>query len=254
MRSTSVQTDTVQIITVQTGKRSYDLEVATVDLYRDIHKGIRAELFAITSTAGSLDPTDHGARLGLADHAASVAHVLAFHAEREDAVIEPVLVQQLPDLAERILADHHSLETRFASLVELAVDAAAIETTVDAQRRLGHLLYLELSDFTSAYLVHQLVEERDVMPALEGAVGIEAVADLQAAIVSSIPPEELARSLAFMFPAMNADDRGELLGNLQASAPAEVFARIASLTRSVLDPVELAATVTRVPQLANPEA
>ena len=52
-----------------------------------------------------------------------------------------------------------------------AADAGAAD-----QRRLGHLLYLELSAFTSAYLAHQVVEERVVMPALEQALGFEAVA------------------------------------------------------------------------------
>ncbi len=52
-------------------------------------------------------------------------------------------------------------------------------------------------------------------------------------------------SLAFMLP-MNADDRGELLGHIKASTPPDGFARIASLTRSVLDPVEFAATAALV--------
>ena len=29
------------------------------DLYRDVHKGIRSELFAITSAAGSVSPSDN---------------------------------------------------------------------------------------------------------------------------------------------------------------------------------------------------
>ena len=47
-------------------------DLAAVDLYRDIHKGIRAELFAITSTAGSIDPADEFDRAALADHVAAV--------------------------------------------------------------------------------------------------------------------------------------------------------------------------------------
>ncbi len=46
---------------------------ATVDLYRDIHKGIRAELFAITTAAGSVDPSRaRSSRAALADHVESV--------------------------------------------------------------------------------------------------------------------------------------------------------------------------------------
>ena len=88
----------------------YDLEVVTFDLYRDIHKGIRAELFAVTSTAGNLDPTDRCGRLALADHVSSVGRVLASHADHEDTVIDPVLITHLPDLAERISSELHALE------------------------------------------------------------------------------------------------------------------------------------------------
>jgi Hemerythrin HHE cation binding domain len=223
----------------------YDLEVVTFDLYRDIHKGIRAELFAVTSAAGSLDPTDRCGRVALADHITSVGRVLASHAEHEDAVIDPVLADHLPVLAEQITRDHHELEARYDWIVELAGDAAGAGAAPD-QRRLGHLLYLGLSEFTGAYLTHQLVEERDVMPALERAVGVEAVVGMHMAIISSIPPAEMAASLAFMLPAMNADDRAELLGGMRAAAPADAFAGVVSLARSVLDPVEFAATAERV--------
>lgn len=225
--------------------RTYDFDLVTFDLYRDIHKGIRAELFAVTSTAGSVDPTDRCGRAALADHVAAVSRVLESHAAHEDAAIDPVLVEHLPELAERISHDHHVLEARFAWLVELAADAAGASMPTD-QRRLGHLLHLELSGFTSSYLAHQLVEERLVMPALERVVGVDAVVGIHTAILSSIPPEEMAASLAFMLPAMNADDRAELLGGVRASAPAEAFAGMVSLARSVLDPVEFAATTRRI--------
>jgi hypothetical protein len=84
------------------------------------------------------------------------------------------------------------------------------------------------------------------MPALERAVGTEAVIAMNEAIVSGIPPDEMARSLAFMLPAMNVDDRAELLGGMQAGAPPEVFAGVWSLTGSVLAPADRAAVATRL--------
>jgi hypothetical protein len=143
-----------------------------LDLYRDIHKGIRAELFALVSTAGSIDPTSPADRAALAAHVHDVLEVLESHAHHEDAAIDPALQIHLPDLAEQINSDHVALEARFAAIVDVADVAAA---TVVRQRDVLHHLYIELSGFTSAYLAHQLVEERVVMPALERAVGVEAV-------------------------------------------------------------------------------
>jgi hypothetical protein len=203
----------------------------TEDLYRDIHKAIRVELFAITSQAGRLDPADHADCEALASHFDDVVWLLESHAAHEDAEIGPVLELHLPDLAERIEVDHRRIDGRLDRIHDLVV--TAVEAS-GARRDSTHRLYLELASFTSDYLEHQDVEERVVMPALEDAVGVEATVAIHHAIVSSIPPDQMARSLALMLPAMNVDDRTELLGGMQAGAPAEVFAGVWSLAGSVL--------------------
>jgi hypothetical protein len=237
-------TITAPSTTATNGERRYDFDLVTFDLYRDIHKGIRSELFALTTTAGNVDPADGCGRAALAAHVASVKDVLELHAEHEDAQIDPLLNEHAPSLAERITSDHEVLEARFSWINDLADDFASAGA-VD-QRRLGHLLYLELSTFTSSYLEHQAVEERVVMPALERAVGLEAVIGVHQAIVGSIPPQQMAQSLAFMLPAMNVDDRTEMLGGMRMAAPPEAFAAVVDLTSSVLPPADFAALVARL--------
>jgi hypothetical protein len=219
-------------------------ELVAFDLYRDIHKGIRAELFALTSTAGSLDPADACGRADLTAHIASVGGVLTLHAEHEDDVIEPALREHAAFVAERISTDHVLLEATFDRIGDIAQSFATAPQC--ALRRLGHQLYLELTGFTSSYLAHQLIEERVVMPTLERAVGVDAVIGMHMAIVGSIPPEQMGQSLAFMLPAMNVDDRTELLGGMRMSAPAEAFAGVVSLARSVLLPADFAALAARL--------
>ena len=237
-------TMTATVIGTPETTSSTEFRLAAVDLYRDIHKGIRAELFAITSTAGSIDPADRGDRAALADHIASMRQVLESHAHHEDAVIEPVLVEHAPALSEQVEADHAHLELRFARLAELAASVADVRAT-DC-RRDGHLLYLELASFTSAYLVHQDLEERVIMGELERAIGPDGCAALHGAIVGSIPPPEMARCLAFMLPAMNADDRADMLGGIRMAAPPEAFAGVVDLARSVLSPRDANALVLRL--------
>lgn len=213
------------------------LATAAVDLYRDIHKGIRAELFAITTTAGSLDPDDRGDRAALAAHVESMRGVLVQHAEHEDEFVEPLLETHLPGMAERVSAEHVDLDARFGAVADLA--GGLTVATSDA-RRVAHVLYLELSAFTSRYLHHQHVEEVEIMPALDRIVGAPGCGAVHAAIVGSIPPDELARSLAFMLPAMNPYDRTEMLGGIRLAAPAEAFDAIVGLARSVLEPRDFA--------------
>ena len=144
--------------------------------------------------------------------------MLEGHAEHEDKAIQPALEANLPDLAARIEADHELVSAREIGLMALA-DSSVESPQVFALRAV-HRLYLELADFTGVYLAHQDVEERLVLPALERAIGPEAVEDIHRAIVSSIPPDQMARSLAVMLPAMNIDDRADMLGGMRAGAPA----------------------------------
>jgi hypothetical protein len=235
---------TLNITSLPVDVQDDEFRLAAVDLYRDIHKGIRAELFAITSTAGSIDPASELDRVALADHVTSVAAVLEMHAHHEDAFLDPVLEVHFPDLAEQITSDHERLEAVVARITDLA------DSTVTApgpdQRRLAHLLYLDLARFTSQYLAHQDLEERVVMPQLERAIGVEQCGGLHGAIVGSIPPDDLARSLAFMLPAMNVEDRMEMLGGIRMAAPPEAFDAIVGLARSVLQPADFAALATRL--------
>jgi hypothetical protein len=210
-----------------------DFRLVPVDLYRDIHKGLRAELFAMTESAGNADASCERDRAAVTDHVVSMAALLESHAHHEDLAIDPVLETHLPPLAELIAADHVAFESRFASIADLAGEFAQASPDRGA-RRLGQLLYLDLAGFVGDYLRHLDVEERVVMPAIEEAIGFDGVLDVHGAIVGSIPPDEMARSLAFMLPAMNADDRFEMLAGMRMGAPAEVFAGVVDLAQSVL--------------------
>ena len=220
------------------------LGTVTLDLYRDIHKAIRSELFSVTVAAGQTDPSDLLARTDLARHVATVMDLLEQHAEHEDGAIQVHIERELPDLAERIEADHAAFEATGRRCIDLSV--AALEAPGGQERQLLHHLYVDLAAFTSAYLAHQDLEERVIMPALETAIGLEAVIGVHQQIIGSIPPDEMARSLALMLPAMNVDDRTELLGGMRATAPAEVFEGVWGLVRSVLCPDAVAVLTTRL--------
>jgi hypothetical protein len=220
------------------------LAAVTLDLYRDIHKAIRVELFAVTSSAGRVDPSQGIARASLASHVNDLVQLLVTHAEHEDAAIQPALERHLPELAERVEVDHLTLEARMDDLSAMAQEAAALAVPDPASQI--HRLYLALAAFTSDYLEHQDIEERVIMPSLEVALGIDEVVAIHQAILASIPPDEMGRSLSLMIPAMNIDNRAELLGGMRAGAPAEVFQGVWGLVGSVLEPTDFRALADRL--------
>jgi hypothetical protein len=240
----SLQVPSTDDMTLTGRPKPKEFGLVALDLYRDIHKGIRSELFAVCAEAGRLDPSDVTGRLALASQVRGVVDLLGGHASHEDTHVQPAIEAHLPDLAELIERDHQILEDRMDLLIEMA-DGAADAPRNERRARLHHL-YLELCSFSSAYLQHQDVEERVVMPALEVAIGVPAVVDIHAAIVGSIPPDQMSGSLALMLPVMNIDDRGELLSGMRDGAPAEVFAGVWSLTGSVLTAADLSALASRL--------
>ena len=172
------------------------------------------------------------------------SHLLVLHAEHEDDFVQPLLEVHAPFYAEVIASDHPRLEAR---MVEIQARAERATTAPAAEQRgRVHHVYRDLASFTGSYLEHQDFEERQVMPALARSMGVEEIIAIDQAIVASIPPDEMATSLGFMLPAMNIEDRAELLGGMQAGRAAEVFAGVWALTGSVLTPADYAALGARL--------
>ena len=214
------------------------------DLYRDIHKAIRVTLFDVTAEAGRLDPGDRAARVAHASRVRDLVRMLVAHAEHEDRHVQDAIERALPARAADIVRDHVALEARLDTLVALA--DLAHDPGRDDDRAAVHDLYAELAAFTSAYLAHQDVEDRVVMPALWDALGFEGVLAIHERIVTNIAPDDMAWFLAKMIPAGNVEDRTELLAGIRASAPPEAFAGVCALAGQVLSPADHAELLRRL--------
>jgi hypothetical protein len=210
------------------------LDAVSVDMYRDIHKGIRNGLFSVTFEAGQVDPLDHAAVRRVADRWTDLVSVLVAHAEHEDDFVQPVIERFTPAYAEEIAEAHVELEAQMAEL-EVLADRAA-EACAGQARLLTHRLYLGLASFTAAYLQHQEFEEFEVMVMLSQHVPAEELRAIDNAIVASIPPDMMAKSAALMLPAMNVVDQTEMFEGARAGVPPEVFAGMLALTESILGP------------------
>ena len=219
-------------------------EFVPFDLYRDVHKAIRVGLFDVTAAAGRVDPDDEAARVELAARVRDLVDFLVFHATHEDGHLDGPIARILPEEAAGINADHASLEAEMANLVALGdrvFDGPTATARADA-----HELYLALARFTSRYLAHQDVEERTVMPALFASYGFDGVVELHEAILAGISPEDMGASLVKMLPAMNVDDRVEMLAGMRMSAPPEAFQGTVALAADLLAPADFDALLTRL--------
>lgn len=211
-------------------------------LWRDVHKGIRFGLTLAISSTSSLDPDDPENRNGLAEMVQELVDLLDSHADVEDRITGPVIDEVLPDLGAEIHAAHAFLAPRAAAL-RASADRLL---TADDPHAAMRTLHLDLAAFAGEYFIHQDHEERVVLPALEAAVGLERVRELEVEFVAAVSPDDRMLGLEFMVPALNVAERAEVIAAIRANAPAEVIAEVWELVTDVLDPEDVAALEARL--------
>lgn len=213
------------------------------DFYREIHKGIRYALFTTTTAAGRVDVADTDDVEALLQAHVNLLHLLHTHHEHEDVFVQPLVEAHVPALALAVTSQHADVDKAIDRLEQLGGVLAGI--AAPGRAAAAHHLYLELTRLTSEYLAHQLVEETQVMPALRAAVPTEELVALDLTIRSTIPPEEMVLAMTHMLPAMNVDERVDMLGGM-AMAPPEVFATFRDAARIILPADEFAVVARRI--------
>ncbi|MFI0220777.1 hemerythrin domain-containing protein [Streptomyces lydicus] len=135
-----------------------------IDLYRDIHMGQRARLFALAVELGAADISHPGPAADQAERCLAMTQELREHADHEDTFIHQLLRERAPQAADALEAEHVRLDAAFVALDALAraLPARPVDSLADAQ----HALYLALNEVNSAYLAHLHAEETVAMPAL----------------------------------------------------------------------------------------
>ena len=219
------------------------LDVEGYDFYREIHKGLRHALFTTTLRAGSLDVSDADEVECVLDVHRNLLHLMHVHHEHEDVFIEPLLVAHAPRLAEEVSAQHGDIEAGMANQEALARRLATV--AAPGRSAATFRLYLDLSRLTSEYLAHQLLEETVVMPALRAAVPTEELLALDMQIRLTMPPEEMVTAMVHMLPAMNVEERVDMLGGM-AMAPPEVFAIFRDAAQVILPADQFAQVARRI--------
>lgn len=204
---------------------------ARLDIYKEVHKGIRKALFDLAVRAGSTDFTSADSFQGLKEQFALTYNLLEVHAHSEDKYVEPLLRQCDARRAAALTATHEALDATVSRLHRSLDDLGVGQASIADQ---GRSVYLGLTRFISEYLGHIADEEQELMPLLWENFDDEKLMNVTETIRANVPPPVMANFLRSMIPAMNHGERTELLLGVRKAAPPDVFNGVCQLSKTVL--------------------
>ncbi len=202
------------------------------DLYAFIHKALRAFMFDTLVTLGRVDADDDGQWAQAGDAVAQLLAICRAHLAHENQFIHPAMERHVGGSSAQLAQEHLGHER---AIDALEASVARLRACPLAQRaRLAHVLYGQLSLFVAHNLEHMQQEERGHNAVLWAHYGDAELAQIEGAIVASIPPDESMVELRWMLPALTPAERAQMLGEMRAHAPAPVFQAVVEQVRPLL--------------------
>jgi hemerythrin-like domain-containing protein len=217
-----------------------DIKPPALDLFREVHKGLRRALFHLCEAAGALDRSDLEARRVFAARFAEIDGLLTQHHGHEDGgAMADLIEQSAPQCVQELQAGH---ETATEHLVALR----SVVTAFTHGHDIGDELYDRITLFVADYLGHMAFEEGQVMPALAARTTFEELVAVEIGIRSAITPVNMVVFMRWMLPAMTPDERLNMLGQMQLGAPPDDFDSFWATAAHVLTKDQLAFVAGRL--------
>lgn len=209
-----------------------------LDLYAGIHKALRA---LMADTLLALGRTDTDDALELAQASQRVMELLDFcasHLQHENDFIHAAMEARAPGASEAIAHEHEEHERHIGELSGLACALLKLEAKQRASATLE--LYRQLALFIASNFQHMHVEETAHNAVLWSRYTDAELAELHAALVASIPPQEMMYVVRWLVPFMNPAERIAMMADMRAHAPAPAFAAALDTVRPHLSDREWA--------------
>ena len=202
------------------------------ELYRPIHKALRAFMSDTLSVVGRMDANDEHDVAAALEQVRSLLAMLTIHLEDENRFVHAAMDARRPGSAAHTSRDHVEHE---CALAELRSVTDGIEQAAGAQREaLAFSLYTRLALFVAENLEHMHVEERDNMAVLWAEYSDEELAGIEHAIVASVPPAVMGTAARWFMAGLNHAERVGWFSGMRHGAPPAVFEGMLAIARSNL--------------------
>jgi hypothetical protein len=207
---------------IDTEKMQNDCDAPSrFDIYRYIHKAVRAFMCDTLIQVGNADGADAEEMTRVIARVRGLVAFCVSHLEHENDFVHAAMEARCPGSSDATAGDHvHHAD----ACEKLAALADAVEQAASGGRNEKMTqLYLYLALFVAENFTHMNVEETENNTALWATHSDEELIGIEHAIVASLTPEENAITLRWMIPALNASERAEFLRGVLRTVPAPVF-------------------------------
>jgi Hemerythrin HHE cation binding domain len=198
-----------------------------LDLYANIHKGLRAFMAHTLVRVGRLDPRDPAEVAEVAAEVQALLDLCVAHLQHENEWIHPAMQARAPGSIAQGAADHEGHLVAIDALRQL-LERLPQDAAVAAP------LYAALSRFVGENLEHMQREETEHNAVLWATHTDAQLHALHERILASVGPAEMQLALRWMLPHLAPAERAEVLAGMRQSAPAEAFQNVLSLIRPLL--------------------
>lgn len=205
------------------------------DIYRPIHKALRACMGDTLLRVGNADPADGADVAAVLVQVRELAEFCALHLKKENTIVHPAMEARRVGSTSLIAGDHEHHGWAIDKIETLCRDVEAAPADDAAARDAAlHGLYRYLAVFVGENLSHMNVEETDHNAVLWATHTDEEIMAIEHAIVAGLGPEEKAKSLRWMLPALNHAERVGFLSGMRAAVPPFVFDGVLAIARQHL--------------------
>jgi iron-sulfur cluster repair protein YtfE (RIC family) len=192
-----------------------------IDIVHSIHNAFRRDVFQIDSLAFKL-ARDGGDFTPVFDRLRTVAEILDYHAQGEEAAVFPAVDKLTPFVARAYFLDHRELDTMVNGLETMRKTPNALIATRATAVLESHLrIHLNKEDVH----LYPLLRERTTESEQASIVGL---------MSRKVPPERFPALVQWLIPLLDFDDRVVVTEGWMKLMPPQVFEGLKPLIRKVL--------------------
>ncbi|HEX5313032.1 hemerythrin domain-containing protein [Aquabacterium sp.] len=210
-------------------------QAGRLNLYQSVHKGLRAFMADTVQLVGATDPADASERDKALEQVRTLLSICQAHLSHENDFIHVAMERRSPGSARQCQGDHVEHMAHINQLTQLVSVADSPEQRADGGDA-WLTLYQELSLFVADNLEHMMLEESHNNQVLWSHYSDEELGGIHVALVSSIPPEEMAIHFRWMIPSLSHPERVAMLGGMQQGMPEPVFHSQMAVAQTLLTP------------------